>query len=357
MKIAILHGPRDLRIEDRPLDIDKLDPHDIYVETEITALKLGTDRGNWEGVPSMPGAPNEFPRWVGDSNLGEVRGVGSEVTRFKVGDRVVSRQHHQSGYISPEWLAVPLAGQPKREGKDAGEIVKVPSRVSSEDAVYTYLYSLSGMCYHKAQFRPGEYVAVVGVGLLGLGAIALGPIYGAQVAAIANSPVRLDMAKKMGAHAGFLSDDPDLQAKLDEFTLGNGIDLVILTANPWPAYRTACEIVRRNGRISVVALSGRGEADLDFNPLWSGYFYDKGISLIAASGEHEDIYPKETDQRWSPERRGEHILGLMEDGRLQPSKLITHRMHYTEMVKAYEMMETRDKNMLGVVFDWTDVEG
>ena len=181
------------------MDTSNLGPQDIYVETEITALKLGTDRGAWEGVVSMPGAPIWFPRWLGDSNLGEVRGVGSEVTRFKVGDRVVSRQHHQSGYVMPEW-GDPLAGQ----------LVKVPDGVSSEDAVYTHLYSLSGFCYRKAHFRPGEYVAVVGVGLLGLGAIALGPIYGAQVAAIVNSPVRLDMAKEMGAHAGFFSDDPDL---------------------------------------------------------------------------------------------------------------------------------------------------
>ena len=346
MKIAILRGPRDIVIEDREMDTSNLGPHDIYVETEITALKLGTDRGNWEGEASIPGAPNEYPRWVGDSNLGEVRGAGSEVTRFKVGDRVVCSQHHQSGYVSPEW-----------GDEDATRIVKVPEGVASEDAVYTNLYSLSGFCYRKAQFRPGEYVAVVGVGLLGLGAIALGPIYGAQVAAIANSPVRLEMAKKMGAHAGFLSDDPDLQAKLDEFSHGNGIDLVILTANPWPAYKTAVEIVRRSGRVSVVALQGRGEADLDFNPLWTGYFYDKGISLIAVSGEAEDGYPNPTEQRWSGERRGEHILALMADGRLRPSKLITHRMHYTEIAKAYELMETREKNMLGVVFDWTDVEG
>ena len=47
----------------------------------------------------------------------------------------------------------------------------------------------------------------------------------------------------------------------------------------------------------------------------------------------------------------------MADGRLRPSQLITHRMHYTEIAQAYELMETRDKNMLGVVFDWTDVEG
>ena len=169
MKQVVLRGPRDLVIEDAEMDTSNLGSQDIYVETEITALKLGTDRGAWEGVVSMPGAPIWFPRWLGDSNLGEVRGVGSEVTRFKVGDRVVSRQHHQSGYVMPEW-GDPLAGQ----------LVKVPDGVSSEDAVYTHLYSLSGFCYRKAHFRPGEYVAVVGVGVLGLGAIALGPIYGAQ---------------------------------------------------------------------------------------------------------------------------------------------------------------------------------
>jgi threonine dehydrogenase-like Zn-dependent dehydrogenase len=346
VKLAILPRPMELVIEDQPLDTENLGPRDVYVETELTAFKLGTDRGNYEGEPGIPGAGNSFPRTVGDSTVGIVRGVGSGVTRFSVGDRVVSQTGHRSAHVTRE-----------DDYGATGNLVKVPEGVHPEDAVYAVLYSLSGYCYTKARFRPGEYVAVVGTGVLGIAAVAVGPIYGAQVAAIANSPVRLEMAKKMGAHAGFLSDDPDLQAKLDEFTLGNGVDLVILTANPWPAYKTACEIVRRSGRISVVALSGRGEADLDFNPLWSGYFYDKGISLIAASGVTEDTYPSESDQRWSSERRGEHILGLMEDGRLQPSKLITHRMHYTEIAKAYEMMETRDKNMLGVVFDWTDVEG
>ena len=47
----------------------------------------------------------------------------------------------------------------------------------------------------------------------------------------------------------------------------------------------------------------------------------------------------------------------MAGGRLQPRKTITHRMHYTEMKKAYDMASSRDKNMLGVVFDWTDVTG
>ena len=222
MKIAILHGPRDLRIEEQPLDTSHLSPDEIWIRTEISALKVGTDRGNYEGAEHVPGAPG-YPRWVGDSNLGIVRGVGRAVSRVQVGDRVVTRQPHQSEYIT----------------KESASMVKVPAGVHPEDAVYAHLYALSAHCYRKALFQPGENVAVVGVGVLGLGAIAVGPLFGARVVALANSPIRLEMAAKMGAHAGYLSNDPDLKSKLAAFTNGEGVDLVILTANPWPAYRTA----------------------------------------------------------------------------------------------------------------------
>ena len=122
MKIAILHGPRDLRIEDQPLDTSNLKPDEIRVETEISALKIGTDRGNYEGAERVPGAP-DYPRWVGDSNLGVVRGVGSSVTRFNVGDRVVSRKPHLSEYVASE----------------SEIILPVPDAVHSEDAVFAHL--------------------------------------------------------------------------------------------------------------------------------------------------------------------------------------------------------------------------
>ena len=48
MKKAILHGPRDLRIEEHPLDTSALGADEIWVETQISAFKIGTDRGNFE---------------------------------------------------------------------------------------------------------------------------------------------------------------------------------------------------------------------------------------------------------------------------------------------------------------------
>ena len=332
-KIAILHGPRDLRIEEESVD-HELAPDEIRVSTEITALKIGTDRGNYEGAEQVPGAP-DYPRWVGDSNLGVVRDVGSAVTRFRSGDRVVGNVAHQSEYVV----------------RETGPVVVVPDGAHSEDAVYAWLYALSSLCYRKAQFQPGENVAVVGLGVLGLGAVALGPCFGARVVGLGNSPIRLEMAERMGAHASFLSDDPDLQAKLDAFTAGAGIDLVIQTANPWSAYRTAVEVVRPGGRVAIVALLGRGEPTLDFNPLDMKRFYHKGISLIAVSGRSGYLYPGRED-RFSRHRECEYVLTLMADGRLEPKRLVTHRFHYTEMAQAYEMAYRREKGMLGVIFQW-----
>ena len=162
MKIANLRGPRDLHIEERPLDTSNLKPDEIWIRTRVSALKIGTDRGNYEGAEHVPGAP-VYPRWVGDSNLGIVMGVGSAVRRVQVGDRVVTRQPHQSEYVTNE----------------AASMVKVPEGVDDEDAVWAHLYALSSFCYRKAHFEPGENVAVVGLGTLGLGAVALGPLFGA----------------------------------------------------------------------------------------------------------------------------------------------------------------------------------
>ncbi len=333
MKIAILHGPRDLRLEEQALDTT-LGPQQVHVETEISAFKIGTDRGNYEGAESVPGAP-DYPRPVGDSNLGIVRAVGSAVTDLQPGDRVVSRAWHQSEFVADPGL----------------NLVKVPEGVDAEDAVWAHLYTLSAHCYRKALFTPGENVAVVGLGVLGLGAVALGPYFGARVIGLGNDPGRLDMAKRMGADEVFLSDDVDLMEKLDTCTGGAGVDLVILTANPWPAWRTACQVVRANGRVAVVSLPGRGEEALDFNPLSMEWFYNKGIALIAVSGQGGYLFPTPGADRFDGVRGCEHTLSLMAKG-LAPSRLITHRLPYTDMIEAYEMAYRRDKGMLGVIFQW-----
>ena len=67
MKIAILKKPYCIEIEEQKMK-DTLEPNEIRAKTVVSALKLGTDRGNYEGAEDVPGAPT-YPRWVGDSNF------------------------------------------------------------------------------------------------------------------------------------------------------------------------------------------------------------------------------------------------------------------------------------------------
>ncbi len=338
MIIATLKGPRNLVIEEIDSPKQPLGDEELLVKTKVTAFKIGTDRGNYEGAEQVPGAP-PYPRPVGDSNLGIIQAIGKNVKRFKVGDRVVSRASHQSEYI----------------GNLSEPIVKVPEGVKDEDAVWAHLYTLSHRCFTKANFVPSEYVAVIGLGTLGLGAVGIGASIGARIIAIGNNQSRCDMAKRFGAEHTLLHSDPDIAQKIDEITGNNGVDLVILTANPWPAFKLSLETVRPNGRVSIVSLLGRGETELKENPLPMDLFYFKGISVVSVRdpGVMGYLYPlTNNEDRLSWNSQCDFVLKLMKENKVNPSELITHRLHYKDMQKAYEMAYNRDKQMLGVLFDW-----
>ena len=350
MKIrsALLRGPRDLALVDMELAVETLQPDQLWVQTEVSALSTGTDRGNYEGAQRVPGAP-DYPRWVGYNNVGIVRGVGSAVTRFRAGERVFSLHHHDSAYIA----------------HDSELMVRVPAGVAPEAAAFTVLYHLGFASLQRGHFIPGENVAVVGLGILGLATVELARAQGARVLALGNAKSRLDVASAIGAHLSLPSDTPELAAQIDAFTHGVGIDLVVLAANPWPAWRTAMEAVRPNGRVAVLSLPGRGEPPLDFNPLELEWLYGKSLTIVAVAGAAAYDYPlvlphvhgRASDAaaaRFDRLHGCEYLLDLMHDGRIQPQRLITHRLPADRLVEAYEMAYRRDKSMIGAIFDWRE---
>src|SRR5207237_3371431 len=137
--------------------------------------------------------------WVGYNNVGIVRAVGSGVTRLRVGERVFSLQPHQSAYLA----------------RDSELVVPVPEGVAPEAAAFTYLYHLGFASLQRGHFIPGEHVAVVGLGILGLATVELARAQGARVLALGNAQSRLEMASAIGAHLALPSDAPDLAPQID----------------------------------------------------------------------------------------------------------------------------------------------
>ena len=191
MKQAILYGVGDLRIDDVPLQAEPLQPDQIYVETEVSALSTGTDLGNYLGDSTyVPGAP-PYPRWIGYSNVGVVRRVGGAVQIFRPGERAFSLRPHQSAYIAQQNEL----------------LVEIPASVPSEEASLAYLTHLGLASLRQARYEPGENIAVVGLGVIGLCTVWLARAMGARVVGISNSTIRSELALQLGAHAALLADD------------------------------------------------------------------------------------------------------------------------------------------------------
>ncbi len=313
MKQAILYGARDLRLEERPLDGDTLAPDEVYVETEVTALSTGTDLANYLGRSTeIPGAP-DYPRPVGYSNVGVMRRVGPAVREFREGQRVFSLKPHQSAYI---------AGA-------SDLLVPVPHSVEPEEASLAYLAQLGLTALQQARYGDGETVAVVGLGVIGLCTVGVARALGARVFALANSAQRAALARHMGADPAGARD----------------VDVVVLTANTWAAYRTAVDIVRPHGRISILGFPGRGQGETIFNPLDPQWFYRKSLTLIAAGQTSRNECVANLDC----------ILGWMATGAMRLEPVISHRLPAAEMRVAYELAAAHDKALTGAVFDWRGV--
>jgi threonine dehydrogenase-like Zn-dependent dehydrogenase len=335
MKKAILYGAGDLRLEDVPLRIGSLEADQIYVETEITALSTGTDLGNYLGDSTyVPGAP-QYPRWVGYSNAGVVRKVGEAVKSFRAGDRVFSPHPHQSAYIAQQ----------------SELLVEIPPSVPSEEAALAYLTHLGLASLRQAKYEPGENVAVVGLGVIGLCTVWLARALGARVVGISNSTRRSELALKLGAHAAFLSEDGQLTGKLREAFGETGTDLVILTANPWSAYRLSMEIVRYAGKVSILGFPGRAQPQPDFNPLDPRWIYGKQLTLLGA-GFAPKVECRPQDLRFNVRRNLEYILSLMAVHSPRLGLVISHRVPAARMQEAYELAKKHDKELVAAVFDW-----
>ncbi len=325
MQRAILFGARDLRLIEEPLDPDNLQPGQIFVETIVTALSTGTDLGNYEGRSTeLPGAP-DYPRPVGYSNAGVIRRCGSAVSQWSPGQRVFSLRPHQSAYIAAQ----------------SDPLVLIPEGVDPAAASLAYLTQLGVASLRQVNYQAGERVAVVGLGVIGLCTAAVATAMGARVIAIANSDFRRSLALEMGAAKAFLNGQaPASQA-----------DVVVLTANPWPAFEESVHLARYGGRIAVLGFPGRAQEPPAFNPLDPAWLYGKQLTITGA-GFSPRISGAPHEIAFNLARNLELIFDYMRMGRLPLERTITHRYPWHEMARAYELASAHSKEMAAAVFLW-----
>lgn len=288
----------------------------------------------------------DVPVALGYSSAGEIIELGASVTGFAVGDRVACAG---GGYAShAEIVYVPR-----------NLMVKIPDEVSDEDAAFATIGAIAIQGVRVADLRLGEKVVVIGLGLLGLLTVQIVKAAGCRILGTDLNPERVKLSLELGADAAVTTEPDVLREAVLAFTAGRGADAVIITAATKSNAPTelAGEVSRLKGRVVAVGDVGMNIPRRIYYPKELEY----RISMSYGPGRYDPNYEeKGIDYPYAyvpftEQRNMETFLQLVKEGKVTPSRLITHRFPIHEAEKAYEMIKTEENgNYLGVLFTYPE---
>ena len=263
MRVTTIHGPRDIRLEERPAP--RVRRTTGAVVRVVAGCICGSDLWPYRGEDET-----KEPRLIGHEVVGTVEEVGSAVTSFRPGDFVVvpfchcdgtcalCRKGMQAACVN---LGVTEGGQGEYVGVDQaeGSLVKVPAHPSrSELPSLLALSDVMPTGWHaavSARVGEGDTVVVVGDGAVGLcGVIAAKQLGAERIVALSRHEPRQALARKFGAtHVVAERGEPAWQAVL-EITDGVGADAALECVGTKDSMRTALRSTRPGGHIGFVGV-------------------------------------------------------------------------------------------------------
>jgi predicted dehydrogenase/threonine dehydrogenase-like Zn-dependent dehydrogenase len=276
---------------------------------------------------------------LGYCNVGRVVEAGADAPEFSVGDRVVSNGSHA------EFVAV---------GRNL--CARIPESVSDDDAVFTPLAAIALQGMRLAAPAVGERFCVIGLGLIGLIAVQLLRANGCKVLGVDPDPAKTSLARGFGADAVDFRSGEDVLKIAERFSLGQGIDGVLITAatDSNEPVEQAARMCRQRGRIVLIGVTGLGLNRADF--------YKKEISFQVSCSYGPGRYDEQYEGRgidypfglvrWTEQRNFQAVLQLMESAQLEVAALISHRFAFGGAAAAYDLLADRTQASLGIVLDY-----
>ena len=308
-------------------------------------VKKVLDKARTDGLLTAWGAAMarlDQPMALGYSSCGTVIEVGANVEGFRVGDRVACAG---AGYAShAEIVRVP-----------ANLVAPLPDGVELEHAAFATVGAIGLHGFRLAETQLGEWIAVIGLGLIGLLMVQMARAAGCRVVGIDLDPSRVALARSLGADAALLAGGDDVREAVRALTGGAGVDVALIpaaTASNDPIM-LAADLCRDRGRVVVVGAVGM---DLPRPP-----FYEKELSFrISRSygpGRYDPLYEEAGVDypigyvRWTENRNLRAFLELLRAGSVRVEPLVTHRIAISHGEQAYRVI-TGSEPSLGVLLTY-----
>lgn len=280
---------------------------------------------------------------LGYSGVGTAVEVGEAVYGIRPGQLVATGGAGKANHA--EYQAVP-----------GNLCVPVPEGVTLEDAALTTVASIAQHGLRQAELTAGEFVVVIGTGLIGRITLRLARAAGLFAFGIDVSAAAVEATAADGFAVAL--DGPAAVEKVRAWSHGRGADAVVITAagKDSSAVDRAVTLCRERANIVIVGDVG---LDLDRQP-----FYDAELSLKFARSYGPGRYDCAFEDwgvdyplahvRWTEQRNMESILDYIAANRLQLRDLVTHTFDITDALDAYELVATRSEPFLGIQLRFGD---
>ena len=334
MKALVYDGPGQKTWTDRP-DPRILRPTDAIVRIDTTTI-CGTDLHILKGdVPAV-----EPGRILGHEGVGTVVETGDSVESISVGQRVLISCIKSCGHCANCKIGLysHCLGDEGRSGigwvfghlidGTQAEFVRVPyadnslyplpDSVTDAEAVMLSDILPTGfeIGVQYGQVAPGDVVAVIGAGPVGLAAIATAGLYGAgAIVAIDLDENRLEQARHFGATHTVRSGRPEWRDEVLAVTDGAGVDVAIEAVGVPDTFTMATEIVRPGGHVANVGVHGK-PVPLHVENLW---IQNISISMGLVNTNTTPM-----------------LLKLVAQHRIPADRLATHRFDFDQVLEAYD---------------------
>ena len=335
MKALVFHGPGRRAWEDKPRPTIK-DAADAIVRITTTTI-CGTDLHILKGdVPAITDG-----RILGHEGVGVVEEVGAAVSVFHKGDVVLiscitacskcefCRRGMYSHCKSGGWILGNVI-----DGTQA-EYVRIPHADTSlyalppeaDEEAYAMLSDILPTGFEcgvlNGQVKPGDAVAIVGAGPIGLATLLTAQFYSpAEIVVIDVDANRLDVARSFGATNVIDSSDGKAVEKVMALTGGQGVDVAIEAVGAPATFDICQSILAPGGRLANVGVHGK-PVELHIEKLWS-----QNITLTT---------------RLVDTISTSMLLKVVQSGRIEPQKLVTHRFALADVMKAYDTFGNASK--------------
>ncbi|MFG6117950.1 NAD(P)-dependent alcohol dehydrogenase [Thalassobacillus sp. B23F22_16] len=274
MKAAVMNDLFDIEIKE--VYVPDLEPDEVLIKVMAVGI-CGSDIHYYEHGRIGPYVV-EDPIILGHECAGIVVRTGANVTKHQVGDRVAVEpgvtcgrcEYCKSGRYNlcpeVEFLATPpVDGAFVQYFKHREDFVySIPDHLSFEEGAFIEPFSVGIHACKRAGLQPGSSVAIMGMGPVGLTAVAAAKAFGAKEVIVTDlAPVRLEAAKKMGADHIINVAEQDTDAKIRELTNGKGVDVAFETAGNPKALQSALASVKRGGKMAIVGLPPQSEIGMN----------------------------------------------------------------------------------------------